>query len=77
MAYAGSSRISINAAPFTLERVSVGMINCMVTQVAKISAFTSQGCRAFGDRASQYNSGKLEPKPLRKEKKVFYNLGIP
>lgn len=66
------------AAPFTLKRVSVGMINCTVTQVAKISAFTSQGSRAFCDRASQHNSGKLEePKPLRKEKKVFYNLEIP
>ena len=64
------------AAPFTLKGLSWDD-QLHGHPVAKISAFISQGCRAFCDRASQYNSGKLEPKPLRKEKKVFYNLEIP
>ena len=66
------------AEPFTLQRVSVWMIDCMVTKVVKISAFTSQGCSTFCDWVFRNNSGKLEEaKPLRKEKKVLYNFEIP
>lgn len=46
------------------------MIDCMVTQVMKISEFTQQGCSILCDWAFQYNCGKLEElNPLKEREK--------